>query len=84
MDEEERMHQPDDQNPRTKDCPRCGGRALYWRNAIVPGDPLVPRGSSRAIAHPQPAWTCISCGHMDPHERRARANDDAPRPVWRV
>ena len=54
-----------------KACRRCGGQALYWRDAIVPGDPVAPRGSRRAIAHQQPAWVCVSCGQLEPEERRA-------------
>ena len=54
-----------------KDCIRCGGRALYSVSAVVPGDPMAPSRSRRAIAHEQPAWTCLSCGHLEPHERRS-------------
>ena len=56
-----------------KDCCRCGGRAFFWETAIVPGDPLAPRGSHRSIAHYQPAWTCLSCGYIERQERRASA-----------
>jgi len=56
----------------SKTCPRCGGRAFYWNTAIVPGNPLAPRGSRGAAAHMQPAWQCLSCGHLEPEERRAR------------
>lgn len=56
----------------TKICSRCGGRAFYWRTAIVPGDPLAPRGSRRGEAHYQPAWQCLNCGYLEPQERRAR------------
>ena len=60
-----------DANRETRSCARCGGRALYSPDAIVPGDPAAPRGSRRAEAHPQPAWTCVSCGYVEPEERRA-------------
>jgi ribosomal protein L37E len=53
-----------------KTCRRCGGQALYWPDAIVPGDPVAPRGSRRAVAHHQPAWLCVSCGHLEAEERR--------------
>jgi hypothetical protein len=66
-----------------KDCCRCGGRAFFWKTAIVPGDPLAPRGSNRSTAHYQPAWTCINCGYIEPQERRARVSEsdlhDRPR-----
>jgi hypothetical protein len=81
---QERSGTLSDPGPATKDCLRCGGRALYWRTAMVPGDPLAPRGSGRALAHEQPAWTCINCGHLDAHERRAPSNDAEPRPIWRL
>ena len=55
-----------------KDCSRCGGRAVYWETAIVPGDPRAPRGSNRGTAHYQPAWTCINCGFVEPRDRRMR------------
>jgi hypothetical protein len=63
----------DEHSKATKDCERCGGRAFYWRTAIIPGDPLAPRGSNRAAAHSQPAWTCMNCGYIEPHDRRGRA-----------
>jgi ribosomal protein S27AE len=53
-----------------KHCPRCGGTAIYWPEAIVPGDPMAPRGSRRSAAHHQPAWVCLSCGHLQSEERR--------------
>ena len=43
---------------------------FYWPEAVVPGDPAAPRGSRRAVAHPQPAWACMSCGYLQPEERR--------------
>ena len=55
-----------------KDCSRCGGRAVYVESALVPGDPAAPRGSHRGVAHQQPAWRCINCGHVEPQERRAK------------
>jgi hypothetical protein len=57
----------------TKTCVRCGGRALYWDDAIVPGNPAAPRGSRSGKAHLQPAWQCLSCGHLEPEERRVRS-----------
>jgi ribosomal protein S27AE len=54
-----------------KRCPRCEGQTFYWPDAIVPGDPVAPRGSRRAVAHHQPAWSCVACGHLEPEERRA-------------
>lgn len=61
------------EDPRTvtKTCTRCGGRAIYQPDAIVPGNPIAPRGSRQAEAHPQPAWQCMSCGYLEPQERRA-------------
>jgi len=44
---------------------------VYRPDAIVPGDPAAPRGSRRAMAHAQPAWACLYCGHLEPEERRA-------------
>jgi hypothetical protein len=67
-----------------KDCCRCGGRAFYWDAAIIPGDPLAPRGSHRGTAHYQPAWTCINCGHVEPQERRGRAHSSLAAPHRRV
>jgi ribosomal protein S27AE len=54
-----------------KTCSRCGGPVFYSPDAIVPGDPTAPHGSHRSIAHHQPAWVCVSCGHVEPEERRA-------------
>ncbi len=55
----------------TKTCARCGGRAFYSKAAIVPGNPAARRGSRGAAAHVQPAWQCLSCGYLEPEERRA-------------
>jgi hypothetical protein len=52
-------------------CVRCGERTIYRAAAIVPGNPLAPRGSRGAVAHPQPAWECTVCGYLEAHERRA-------------
>jgi hypothetical protein len=60
-----------DESKGIRKCPRCGGQAMYWPDAIVPGDPVAPRGSRRASAHAQPAWQCLSCGCLEPEERRA-------------
>lgn len=62
------MHEIDDDAQATKDCARCGGRAFYWRTAVVA---LDPRTNGRAAAHHQPVWTCMNCGYMEPHDRRA-------------
>jgi hypothetical protein len=43
---------------------------FHCPDAIVPGDPVAPRGSRRAVAHHQPAWSCVSCGHLEAEERR--------------
>ncbi|MGH9350259.1 MAG: hypothetical protein ACRD26_23645, partial [Vicinamibacterales bacterium] len=59
-----------DETREAKTCPRCGGPAVYQPEATVPGDPLAPRGSRRAAAHPQPAWACFVCGYLEPEERR--------------
>jgi hypothetical protein len=66
------MRSDDERSDTTKACPRCGGRAFYWSTAIVPGNPAAPRGSRGGVAHMQPAWQCLSCGHLDPEERRLR------------
>ena len=63
------MHELDDEAAATRDCSRCGGRAFYWRSAFVAGDPRAPRGA-RASGRHQPAWTCMNCGYVEPHERR--------------
>ena len=70
------MRENDDATHTAKDCARCGGRAFYWRTAMIPGDPRAPRGSNRAAAHEQPAWTCMNCGYLEPHDRRARPAAD--------
>jgi hypothetical protein len=54
-------------------CLRCGGTPMFWRTALVPGDPWAPRASHRAFAHHQPAWVCMDCGSIEPHDRRARS-----------
>jgi hypothetical protein len=75
---------PDPQPPHlntTKTCRRCRGRAIYWRTAIVPGDRLAPTSSNRAFAHPQPAWVCLDCGDLEPHDRRAHPSTEHP--IWR-
>src|ERR671919_502022 len=59
-----------DESKGVRKCPRCGGQTMYWPDAIVPGDPVAPRGSRRAVAHHQPAWLCVSCGHLEAEERR--------------
>jgi hypothetical protein len=64
------MTRYDDEREEAKACERCGGRAVYRPTAIVPGNPLAPRGSRSAESHPQPAWQCIECGHLVPHDRR--------------
>lgn len=66
----------------TRSCNLCRGKAIYWRTAIIPGDAHAPRSSNRALAHSQPAWVCLECGHMEPHDRRER---DAERDehIWR-
>jgi ribosomal protein S27AE len=64
------MHDIDTAAGATKDCARCGGRAFYWRSAVMPGDPQVPSWRSHAVAHHQPAWTCMNCGYIEPHDRR--------------
>jgi ribosomal protein S27AE len=59
-----------EQTETVKSCPRCGGDVFHCPDAIVPGDPVAPRGSRRAVAHHQPAWSCVSCGHLEAEERR--------------
>jgi hypothetical protein len=63
------MHEIDDYAAATKDCARCGARAFYWRSAVVAGNPRSPF-SDRPGAVRQPAWTCMNCGYIEPHERR--------------
>jgi hypothetical protein len=69
------MHHLDEDAHAMKDCSRCGARAFYWRTAIVARDPH----SADAMQQPsqrQPAWTCMNCGHIEPHERRASGRLD--------
>lgn len=66
------MREIDDAAAATKDCARCGARALYWRSAVVAGDPHSIF-SSRPGPVRQPAWTCMTCGYIEPHERRSTA-----------
>jgi len=66
------MHELDDEAAATRDCSRCGGRAFYWRSAIVAGNPRAARGPAGASGRHQPAWTCMHCGYIEPHERRQR------------
>jgi hypothetical protein len=66
------MHEIDDCAAATKDCVRCGARALYWRSAVVAGDPQS-LFANRPGAVRQPAWTCMHCGYIEPHERRSAA-----------
>lgn len=73
------MHEGDGRDE-ARLCFRCGGRAFYWRTAVIPGDPYAPRGSNRAAPRYQPAWTCITCGNVEPHERRARPTDEGREP----
>jgi ribosomal protein L37E len=65
------MRTTDDARNEIRTCARCGGRAFYYDSAIVPGNPAAPRGSRGATAHVQPAWQCLSCGYLEPEERRA-------------
>ena len=58
-----------------RDCSRCGGRAFYWRSAIVAANPQAARSRSRMARH-QPAWTCLNCGYLEPHERRESGTDE--------
>ena len=66
------MREIDDDAHATKDCARCGGPAFYWRTAVVAMDPAVNTRPPAAVALHQPAWTCMHCGFIEPHERRAR------------
>ena len=63
------MPEIDDRAEASKDCARCGARAFYWRTAVVAGDPHSL--AARAAAVHQPAWTCMHCGYIEPHERRS-------------
>lgn len=67
----------------TRGCSRCGGTAIYWKTAVIPGDTFAPPGSNRAFAHAQPAWICLDCGYLEPHERRVHAHEDDHH-VWRA
>jgi len=64
------MHEIDDEAQATRNCARCGGRAFYWRSAVVAGNPMAPPWRSSAGTRHQPAWTCMNCGYIEPHERR--------------
>jgi hypothetical protein len=67
------MHEFDDSAEAMRSCARCGGNAFYWRTAVVAGNPAAPGGSSLVgNTHHQPAWTCMTCGLIEPHERRVR------------
>ena len=63
------MHEIDEAAEAMRDCSRCGGRAFYWRSAIVAANPRATRLRARIASH-QPAWTCLNCGYVEPHERR--------------
>jgi ribosomal protein S27AE len=67
------MHEFEDTTEAMRLCSRCGGNAFFWRTAIVAGNPAEPRGSAGAQTRRQPAWTCMSCGYMEPDERHAAA-----------
>jgi ribosomal protein L37E len=77
------MREIDDEAEATKDCARCGGRAFFWRTAVVAGSPQAPSWRTHAAAHQQPAWTCMTCGYIEPHERRTR-QDARPAPEQRL
>jgi predicted nucleic-acid-binding Zn-ribbon protein len=64
------MHEIDDEAEAMKDCARCGGRAFYWRTAVVAGDPQASQWRGNGAPRRQPAWTCMNCGYIEPHERR--------------
>ena len=66
------MHELDEATEAMRLCARCGGNAFYWRTAIVARQADAPAGTPTAEAQHQPAWTCMSCGYMEPHERRTR------------
>ena len=66
------MHEIDDETEAMRLCARCGGNAFYWRSAVVAGDPERSPSSPASKPHHQPAWTCMSCGYIEPHERRTR------------
>ena len=67
------MHEIDEAAEVMRDCSRCGGRAFYWRSAVVAANPRLPRSVSHRH---QPAWTCLNCGYIEPHERRKRPTDE--------
>ena len=64
------MHSIDNEAGATKDCARCGGRAFYWRSAIVAAAPQTSPFRGPLTGHRQPAWTCMNCGYIERHERR--------------
>jgi ribosomal protein L37E len=70
------MHEIDETAEAMKDCARCGGRAFYWRTAIVAADPQASRPRNHNAARQQPAWTCLHCGYIEPHERREPFTDE--------
>lgn len=78
------MAEPDLPRNGVRPCSRCRGEAIYWETAIVPGDVFAPPGSNRAYAHAQPAWVCLECGALEPHERRTRSANDEDHHIWRA
>jgi hypothetical protein len=78
------MDEPDRQDDtEQRMCSLCRGTAIFWRTAIIPGDAHAPRSSNRALAHAQPAWVCLECGHLEPHERRTREAQHVDQQIWR-
>lgn len=73
------MRSFEEDSTQTRICARCGGRAFYSSSAVVPGDPVAPRGSRRSEPHVQPAWQCLACGYVEPHDRRLSR---PPRHAW--
>lgn len=71
------MDQLDSVAHAVKDCARCGARAFYWRSAIVARDPHFPTAQPN-LPHGQPAWTCMNCGYIEPHERRQAERQPPP------
>lgn len=65
------MHELDEVTEAMRLCARCGGNAFYWRTAIVARHADAPETSTPQAQH-QPSWTCMSCGYIEPHERRTR------------
>lgn len=61
-----------------KECSRCGGQSVYWPTAVVMGSLVAPRAGRRVTAHHQPAWSCLSCGHVEPQERRRQERESTP------